>query len=129
MRKLKIFYAVSVCLLAALLVLAFFRPVTVAGSSPEVQRVSLLQDRRGWVLQFELCNPTNRDALYSIAVTYNNVSTGEKVRVRAGGTFTYIHHVRRDWSPGGTLRLVVRRAGSPVPVEDVTFHLPAAPGS
>ncbi len=123
MSKLRIFYIVSLVILALLIVFTVFRPMATGDQYSEVQRESLLQTEDEWIIQFDISNREGRDTQYTINVSLTDKQYNEQFLIKDGGLFTYIHHIRRNMVGTGEATFTIYKEGSDTPFEQATYHL------
>jgi hypothetical protein len=121
--KLRILYLSSLLILAALLVLAFFQPMTHEMEYSEVQRVQLLESENERIIQFDIFNHEGQDTNYSINVEVDGKPYIETVLIPDGGRFTYIHHIYPDRITKGEVSFEVYKEDESMPIEAVTYYL------
>ena len=123
MEKSKFVYIGSLAILAVLLVLAFYHPITTESKYSEVQRAQLLEKGNERIIQFDIINHEQKDMNYTIVVTVDEKKYTEDVLIRKGGMFTYIHHIYLERITKGEVSFVVYKEGEPQPIEEVTYYL------
>ena len=123
MEKIKIVYVISLVILAVLLVLAFYHPITSELEYSSVQRAQLLERDTERIIQFDIINHEQKDMNYTIVVTVDEKNYTENVLIRKGGMFTYIHHIYPERITKGEVSFVVYKEGELAPIEEVTYYL------
>jgi len=123
MEKRKIVYVLSLAILAVLIVLAFYHPITSELEYSSVQRAQLLERGTERIIQFDIINHEQKDMNYTIAVTVDEKKYTENVLIRKGGMFTYIHHIYPERITKGEVSFVVYKEGELAPIEEVTYYL------
>ncbi len=123
MSKLRIFYIVSLVILALLIVFTVFRPMATGGQYSEVQREQLLQTEDEWIIQFDISNREGKNTTYTINVLVAGKQYGDRFIVQDGSTYTYIHHIRRDMVGTGEVSSTIYKEGSDTPFEQATYYL------
>ena len=123
MEKSKFVYIGSLAILAVLLVLAFYHPITTESKYSEVQRTQLLEKGTERIIQFDIINHEQKDMNYTIVVTVDEKKYTEDVLIREGGMFTYIYHIYLERITKGEVSFVVYKEGEPQPIEEVTYYL------
>lgn len=123
MSKLRIFYILSLVILALLIVFAVFRPMAMGGNYSDVQRESLLQTKDGWILQFDIINHEGKNTKYAIQVTIAGKQYGDQFLIQDGGVYTYIQNIRRDMVGSGEASVNIYKEGSDTPFEQGTYYL------
>ena len=123
MKKSKFVYIGSLVILAVLIVLAFYNPITSELEYSSVQRAQLLERGTERIIQFDIINHEQRDMNYTIVVTVDEKNYTEDVLIRRGGMFTYIHHIYPERISKGEVSFVVYKEGESAPIEEVTYYL------
>jgi hypothetical protein len=123
MEKLKIVYVLSLVILAVLIVLAFYNPITSELEYCSVQRAQLLERGTERIIQFDIINHEQKDMNYTIVVTVDGKKYTEDVLIRKGGMFTYIHHIYPERISKGEVSFVVYKEGESAPIEEVTYYI------
>ena len=123
LSKLRIFYILSLVILATLLVFTVFLPMATRGRYSEVQRLGLLKQGDGWVIQFDILNHEGKDARYTIDVLVDGEPSTLTVSVQNEHAFTYIKDIKPFMLTEGKVSITVYKEGEAKPIEDVTYHL------
>jgi hypothetical protein len=121
--KLKIIFILSLMVLAALFVMAVFKPFASGGSYTEVSRQSLLQNQEEWIFQFDILNHEGGDVRYSIQMEFSGKDYREDFVVRDGGKFTYIHHIKQNTFASGQVSYRIYKENAKEPFETGTYYL------
>jgi len=124
MPKLKIFYVLSLIIVAGLLVSIVFLIPQGEKEGSEVQRDQLLGKEDEWIIQFDIINNEVEDVNYTINVYLNEeLYNTHEVLVRQGRTFTYIRHIYREIFQGGEVTFAVYKEGQSAPFEETTYFV------
>jgi hypothetical protein len=125
MSKLKLFLIFSLIILAALFVLAVFKPFATGANYTEVARQSLLQTQNEWILQFDILNHEGKDVNYTIHILFSDKDNiySEDFVVRDGGKFTYIHHINKNTIGNGRVAYKIYKEKAEQPFEQGTYYL------
>ena len=123
MSKIRIFYVLSLLLLAVLVVFTVFKPMVTGEKYSETERGGLLQTKDGWIIQFDIINHESQDNNYTIKAIVNNMPSTLVVSVRSQEAFTYIKHIQRDMWGDGVVGLTVYKEGEATPLEQMTYYL------
>ena len=123
MEKRKLVYILSLLILAVLIVLAFYNPLTSELEYNSVQRVQMLETANESIIQFDIINHEQKDMNYTLVVTVDEKNYTEDVLIRKGGIFTYIRHIYPDMITNGEVSFVVYKEGESAPIEEVTYHI------
>ena len=133
MSWLRLLYIGSI---AAVALLAMFAPLStwVGGNRASqaeaaVRKLQLLERDDRWILQLELHNADREPGTFTIGVDVDGRAERSDFDVEAGGDITFIHHVYRNSVGEGRLTLTIERAGTPAPVERVTYYLRSSSNS
>ena len=121
--KLKIFYLLSLAILAVLFVLAVFKPFASGANYTEVGRQSLLKTQDEWILQFDILNHENKDVKYTIRILFSDKDYHEDFLVKNGGKFTYIHHINENTIGNGQVTYKIFKENADQPFEQATYYL------
>ena len=123
MSRLRIIYITSLVILAVLIAFTVFRPMAVGEKYSEVQKEQLLQTESEWIIQFAIINHEGRDQNYTINVLVGEELFTQKVTIRDGRQFSYVHHIRRDMLTDGDVSFTIYKEGAATPFEETTYHL------
>jgi len=116
-------YIGSLVILAVLLVLAFYHPITTESEYSEVQRAQLLEKGTERIIQFDIVNHEHKEMNYTIIVTVDGKNYTEDVLIRKGGMFTYIYHIYLERITKGEVSFVIYKEGESAPIEEVTYYI------
>lgn len=120
----KIIYVCSLAILGALVVFVLFGPFNSGRDYTAIQKEQLLKTDQGWIIQFDLVNPEKKDWLYRIKVAVDGGRTyEEKVLVRSGGIFTYVHHLQSEKVGNGKVKVAIFRGMEKDPFEEANYYL------
>jgi len=124
MSKLKMVYILMLAMVAVLLVITFFMPMTRATHEySEVQRESLIRGDNGWILQFDIMNPEHTDQKYKIDTWIDGQPSTLTVSTPSGRAFTYVKHINPDMLGEGVVRFAVYREGEDTHLKKGTYYL------
>ncbi len=123
MSKLRITYIVSLVILAVLIAFTVFQPLATGGKYSEVQKEQLLQTESEWIIQFDIINHEGRDQTYIINAQVGDELFNEKVLIRDGRRFSYIHNIRRDMITDRNVTFAIYKEGEVTPFEQATYYL------
>lgn len=123
MSKLRIFFVMSLVILAVLIVFTVFRPMATGGKYSEVSRESLLQTNQEWILQFDIVNHEGKDMRYIIDISVDGKLYRESCLINSGGLFTYIRQIRSSELTSGEVSIMIRKEGEDTPFEQKTYYL------
>lgn len=121
--KLKIFYILSLVILATLLIFAVFKPFAEGTTYTEIGRQSLLKTQDEWILQFDILNHEGRDVKYTIHTLVSGQDYQEDFMVRDGEKSTYIHHVNAGNIGNGQVTYRIYKENESSPVDQGTYYL------
>lgn len=123
MSKLRIVYILSLVILGVLLVFTVFRPMATGGKYSQVSRESVIQGETEWIIQFDIINREGEDTSYIINWSTGAQTYSERVSIKDGGTFTYMHHVYPETVKEGKVTLTIYKEGEDTPFEQGTYYL------
>ena len=123
MPKLRIFYILSLVLLAVLIGFTVFKPMAVGGEYSEVQREQLLETEDGWIIEFDITNHEGKETNYTINVSVDGEPSTLTVSVRDEAAFTYIKHIKANMLTEGKVDFTVYKEAETVPLEESTYYL------
>ena len=123
MSQLRIFYICSLVILGVLLVFTVFRPMVSGEKYSEVSRESVIQREDEWIIQCDIVNREGKDMNYIINWSAGGETYSERVLLKDGGTFTYIHHVYPETVEEGKINLAIYKEGEDTPFEQSTHYI------
>ena len=124
MSKLRIAYIVSLIILAALIGLLVYHPLTTGTTYSEVAREGLIQTDNEYIIQFDIINHESVDTTYAIQTSIDGELFNHSVSIPDGKKFTYMHHVYKDKLTQGNVSFSVYKEGEAAsPFEQITYHL------
>ncbi len=122
MTPLSLVYILSLLVLGTLLALTLFRPLAAGREYPTVQKEQLLQTPSGWVVQFDLVNPSAQDIHYTIRTALDGERPyQEPVLVRAGGAFTYSQQIPAQSVTAGVFRVTIDSDRNAAPFNEAFY--------
>ena len=121
--KVRIFYILSLVILAALVIFIFFQPASASGNYTEVLEEQLLETNSEWIIQVNIINNEGTRQNYTINVLANNKEYTEDISIKDGRTFAFIHHIRRETIGEGDVTLSVYQEGKGDPIEQLVYHM------
>ena len=123
MSRLRIFYILSMVVLAVFISLTVFKPMAPDKIYSEVQQAQFLEAEDELIIQFSLFNHEGRDQSYTVTIKVDDKLYQENILVRDGRMFTYIHHIYPDKVTDGSVSFAIYKEGNPTPLEEGTYHL------
>ncbi len=121
MSRLRIFYILSMVVLAVLISLTVFKPMAADKIYSEVQQAQFLEAEDELIIQFSLFNHEGRDQNYTITAVVDGEQYNESVLIRDGRIFTYIHHIYPDRVTEDHVRFAICKEGEETPFKQVTY--------
>jgi len=122
MSKLRIIYIASLIILGVLLIFTVFKPMVPEENFSAVTRESIIQREGEWIIQFDIINREDKDTNYIIVWSIEGEVYRERVLVKDGGTFSYIHHVYQETVKESKVNLTIYKEGEHTPFEQTTFY-------
>jgi hypothetical protein len=123
MSKLRLFYVLSLVILGVLLVLTVFRPMVSGEKYSEVSQESIIQQKDRWIIQFNIINREGKEMGYVINWSTGEKTYSEKVALKDGRIFTYIHYVYPEAVQEGKVNLEIYKEGETTPFEQATYYI------
>ena len=123
MSKLKIIYAVSLLILGLLLVFTVFRPMVSGEKYSEVNRESIIQQEDKWIIQVDILNREGKVTDYIINWSTGDDTRSQRVGIKDGRMFTYIHYVYPATVKEGQVKLEIYKEGEATPLEEATYYI------
>jgi hypothetical protein len=123
MRKLKIFFLISLVVLGGMVILAFLPPIMTGKGYSEVTRDHIIQQVDGYLLQFDIINNEGQDETYIIKISIDDYNYTENVTILNGRIFTYGHHIYLEKMVSGIVSLVILKEGQSNPLAEINYHL------
>ena len=123
MSRLRITYIALLVILTVLTVNTVFRPIITKGEYSEVQRAQLLQTEDEWIAQIDFINHEDKELNRTIAVLFEDEKYAEDFSIPEGGTFTYIHRIRRETVSNGDITFAIYKEDDTEPLKQVTYYL------
>jgi len=123
MSKLRIIYIASFVILGVLLVFTVFRPITSGEKYSTVSRKSIIQTEERWIIQINIINKEGEDANYLINWSSGGETYSERVSIKDGRVFTYIHYVYPEAVKDGKVHLTIHKEGESTPFEQATYYI------
>jgi hypothetical protein len=121
--RLKIIYILSLAILAAILIMAVFKPFTTGSNYTEVARQSLLKTQDEWILQMDILNHEGKDVTYRIHILISDTDYHEDFVVRDGGKYTYVHHIKQNTLEDGRVDYRIYKEKDSEPFEQGVYYL------
>ena len=123
MSKLRIIYILSIVALGVLVVFTVFKPMTSEEKFSEVTRESVIKQEDKWIIEISLINREGKIANYIINWTTGDNTYSERVAIKDGRVFTYIHYVYPDAVIDGEVKLEIYKEGETIPFEETTYYV------
>ena len=123
MKKIKLFYVLTLVIIGFLLAATMLRPVTSDAKYSEVQRRQLVQAEDKWILQFEIFNHEGKDTYYTVRSIVGEQPYIENIDIRDAGMFTYIQYLYPEKLKDKSISFEVWKAGEETPFDRVTYNL------
>jgi len=86
-------------------------------------RESVIQGEDEWIIQFDIINKEGEESSYIINWSTGRETYTERVSIKDGGIFTYIHHVYPQTVKEGKVNLAIYKEGEPTPFEQATYYI------
>ena len=122
MNKSKFVYIGSLVILAVLLVLAFYHPITTESAYSKVQWVQMLETNGERIAEFNIVNHEGKDMNYTILSFINGKSYNSSVRIRSNGTYTYVRHIYMEKLVEHEVTFEVYKEGFSAPIDELTYY-------
>ena len=116
-------YIGSLVILAVLLVLAFYPPITTESEYSKVQWVQMLKTNGERIAEFNIVNHEGKDMNYTITSFINGKSYNSSVRIPSNRTYTYIRHVYMEELVEDEVTFEVYKEGWSLPIDELTYYL------
>jgi len=123
MSRLRIIFVASLVILGVLLVFTVFRPMTSGEKFSTVARESVIRQEDWWIIQLDIINREGKEMSYIINWSTGGETYIERVSIKDGRVFTYIHYVYPEAVKGGKVNLEVYKEGEATPFEQITYHI------
>ncbi len=123
MKKRKIFYVLSLALLAVVIASAIGQPIATGKEYSEVSREHLLQKDGMYVVEFDILNHEGESQHYTIKVVIDDYRYSEDIVIPDGMGYTYIHDIHSDRITQGIATFAIYKEGEGTPFEEITYHL------
>jgi len=123
MSRYRVIFIASLIILGVLLVLTVFRPMVSDEKFSEVSRESIIQQEDQWIIQIDIINREGETTSYTINWSTGGETRSQRVSIKDGRTFTYIHYVYPDAVKEGKVNLEIYKEGNPTPFEQTTYYI------
>lgn len=123
MSKLRIAYLVSLAMLAALMALAAFRPMSAEREYSEVLRQGVLKGNGEWLVQLEMVNHEGRTVDYVVDALVAGKHNDVRFSVRDGFVYRYVHQIPYDSLGSGRATFTIYKDGETAPFDTFSYYL------